>query len=260
MLRSSDGLSIRTIGGVSSASLLQPDDVAHPFKVTATREVSGETVKWWLSVEPGYVRYNTSISTGIISNGGGVTTYAAGLGISADDLASGAHIDDFKIEMANCYKSKRYPGVNELSKNQYEADGATLVFAYMNNPGGGPPKLGITSLTTFNNYFAPNISGAFSCTPIIGIRATGGTYWRRICLNVMPIAYFAGGEVTQYCRDTLDMVVESETAWSTEVPFEGETDAEYMTRVGGNRRWGAYTYETGVSGAPPGYTFDDFPS
>lgn len=247
------GYEIRETSDTVSLDITKAEE-RHQFKTTAHYDGA----KWWLSVDPGYVRYSISVSSGIVSDSSGNVSYAGGLQISADDLANTAHLQDASITNANCYKSKRFASGNLLATNQYEADGPTLVFAYASNPGAQRPKLGITSVTVFNNYFASGAMSGYSVTPIIGIRPTGGTYWRRIGLNVMPIAYFENGVVTQYCRDTLDMVVESETAWSVDVPQEDETTAEYAARVGINHNWGAYFYETGADGAPSGYTFEGF--
>lgn len=265
MLRPSDGISVRNIGGQQSVSLLPAESGRHPFKVTAVREVSGETINWWLAIEEGFVRWN-SFPVSFVSDSSGNVTYGGGLLVTADGLATDETIKDAKIEKVHCYKAKRY-GTNLLKQNQYKADGNTLVFAYTTSPGGGIPKLGVTSVDVFNSHFSPNINGGFTCTPIIGIKPLGApafgpqTEWRRICLNVLPIALFtqSTGKVTQYVRDTIDMTVTYETAYTTTYigQVEGETTEEFATRINLNRKWGAYYYQTGADGAPAGYTFEE---
>lgn len=264
MLRPSDGIAVRNIGGQQSVSLLPAESGRHPFKVTAVREISGETINWWLAIEEGFVRWNSFPVAGIIANGSGVVTYAAGLSVSADALSADETIQDAKIEKVHCYKAKRY-GTNLLKQNQYKADGNTLVFAYTTSPGGPTPKLGVTSVDVFNSHFCPGVNGGFTCTPIIGIKpggipGGGTTEWRRICLNILPIALFNQytGKVTQYVRDTIDMTVTYETAstYTYEGQVEGETTEEFATRINLSRKWGAYYYQTGASGAPTGYTFE----
>lgn len=264
MLRPSDGIAVRNIGGQQSVSLLPSESPRHPFKVTAHREVSGETVNWWLSIEEGFVRWNAD-AVPFTANSSGTVTYGGGLLVTADGLATDETIKDAKIEKVNCYKAKRY-GTNLLKQNQYKADGNTLVFAYTSNPGGPTPKLAVASVDVFNSHFSPGVNGGFTCTPIIGIKPLGTvpagpqTEWRRICLNVMPIALFtqATGKVTQYVHDTIDMVVTYETAYTTTYrdTENGETWEEFATRINLNRKWGAYYYETGAGGAPAGYTFE----
>lgn len=251
-LTSGQGYELRETADTVSLDIIR-DDPPHPFKVTAHREVVDETVKWWLSIEPGIARFNRSVSMCISDGSGNVTV--GSLAISADDLATGADTKDFKFTQVECYKEKRF-ATNDLTKCQYLADGESLVFAYAQNPGGGNPKLGITSMSVFNTYFAPGLGG-YSATPIIGIVTGGSTIWRRMCLNIMPIAYFDGaGKVTQYCRDTLDMILPSETAYLGAWTLPGESEQEYFDRVGVGLNWGAYTYETGADGAPAGYTFE----
>lgn len=251
MIRGSDGITVRNIGGQSSLSVMAPEDESHPFRVTAHREVDGETVKWWLGIEPGFARCSISSFMGMSDGSGNVIV--GSLSVSADDLANVQHVRDYSITKVNCYKEMR-GAVNDLKKTQYLADGESLVFAYAQNPGFGNPKLGVTSLSVFNTYFSTGIGG-YSANPIIGILSGGGTIWRRVCLNIMPIAYFDGaGKVKQYCRDTLDMILPSETAWLGSIPA-GMTEQEYFDAQV-NYKWGAYTFETDASGAPAGYTFD----
>lgn len=276
MLNRSDGIVIRNHGGMSTASVLPPDDLPEQWKVTAHKSVSD----WYLSVSPGYVQYMVYTTT--IAGGGNRQILMGDGRINPTSYTATGSMINSKIDTVGCHYGLRYGIANQLSLGQQykcESEDDMFVFLYNAHPGGGPPKLGIVSVGVFNSHFT---YGGFSgTTPYNGtvglvkhatkISTTADAFgkitsvtldnvsiWKRLGLNVLPIAFFerSTGKVTQYHCCQADMVYSAESFIGTSEsdPETGTSDLD-GTSPPDDAGWSTYFLQTGAPNAPAGYTF-----
>jgi len=274
MIQRSDGIAIRNHGGISTASVLPPDDLPHQWQTRAHKVGSD----WYLSVSPGYVQYMTY--NVMISCDGNRNVNVGDARLNTFFYNGLGSMMNAKIDTVGCHYGMRYGSTNQLSIGQQykcETEDDMMVFLYHAHPWGEEPKLGIVSVGVFNTYFTTGFSGASPYNGTIGVvkhavklsttanvqgYLTGASFedkslWKRLGLTMLPIAFFerSTGKVTQYHCCQANMVFSAESIIGDAVQDEETSDLSGTTPPD-DAGWSTYFLQTGAPNAPAGYYFE----